>query len=73
MILLWVWVTLCSSTLPWCQDVTFAEVVHLNFNVPFRRRFSPNFLANWNEIKNDIAHMVRHYNDDVVSWSLTPN
>jgi hypothetical protein len=47
-------------------DVTFAEVVHLNFNIPFRRRFSPNFLAKWNETKNEIAHMVRHYDDDVV-------
>jgi hypothetical protein len=54
-------------------DLTFAKVVHLNFIIPLKRRFSPSFLANWNEIKNEIAHMVRHYDVDVVSWSLTPN
>jgi hypothetical protein len=33
------------------RDTTFEEVVQLHFNIPFRSRFSPEFLASWNEIK----------------------
>jgi hypothetical protein len=45
----------------------------MNFNIPFKRRLTPELLAQWNDIMNIIAHMVRHYEDDEVMWSLTPN
>jgi hypothetical protein len=55
------------------QDETFEEVVQLRFNIPFKSRLSHEFLASWNEIKNEIAHMVRLYDGDEVSLSLTRN
>jgi hypothetical protein len=59
-------------TISMVPDATFEEVVQSHFNIPFRRRFSPDILADWIWIKYEIAHMVRLYDEDEVSWSLAP-
>jgi hypothetical protein len=40
-------------------EAIFAQVVQSEFNIPFRRLFTPDLLEQWNNIKGTIDVMTR--------------
>ena len=55
------------------QDWTFEKVLSVECEVPFRRRFLPGMIVQWNYIVNAALQIVRSTNSDKISWSLNAN